>query len=461
MIFGVKRTFLTLCCILFLILTVSSQRDSINFAFLTAVFENDSEQAIELIKKGAEVNYTSSDNVSALHYTVANKNQHLMLYLINSGANVNHQDEKGNTALALAADFGYDSLMFSLIMADAEMHISNNKLEYPLHHAVLSGNPVAVDMLLFYGAKVQVKDKDSLTPLHYAAYNGLDVMSTILLNANSHVNATDKLGRSAIYYAVLKNSIPTIRILIDAGADLWTKDNKGISLLEISLSEGHSEATDLLLESLHVGVKEKMTKSEILNRLVDNKKLWSESLRSDNMKAIQLYKQYELKRPVNPLMGALYLQTAFIGVDDLFSNWSLLWKEVNYKFSIEAGFGYRVGRRKVLVPITTNSYYQAREMRLNYFLAAYKDFIIVRFPEKKNRLELTTGLLMPFTTAGYRGMKTRDKIRFTYAPSIGLAFYQREGIKLFGMYHYWNYDELNFSKHKFSFGFAVRIKSYK
>jgi ankyrin repeat protein len=460
MIFVVKRTILTLCCIFSLILTVSSQSDSINFAFLTAVFEDDSEQAIELIKKGAEVNYTSTDNVSALHYSVVNKNQHLMLYLINTGANVNHQDNNGNTPLALAADLGYDSLMFSLIMADAEIHISNQKMEYPLHHAVLSGNPVAVDMLLFYGAKVQVKDKDSLTPLHYAAYNGMDLMSSILIAANAQVNATDKFGRTAFYYAVMKNSLPTMRVLIDAGADLWTKDNKGISFLEISLSEGNAETTDFLLETLHEGVKEKMTKPDILNRLVNNKKLWSESLRADNVKAIQLYKQYELKRPLNPVMGSLYLQMAFVGVDDFFSNWSLLWKEVNYKFSVEAGFGYRVGRRKVLVPITTNTYYQAREMRLNYFLAAYKDFIIVRFPKKDNRIELTTGLLMPFTTAGYRGMKTRDKMRFTYAPTIGLAFFQREGVKLFGMYHFWNYDELNFSKHKFSLGFAVRIKSY-
>jgi ankyrin repeat protein len=451
-----KRLILTICSVSLLFVSAKAQEsDSLNFAFINAVFDDDIDKALSLLELGADINYSTQGQASAIHYSIANNNKTMMLMLLQKGADVEKMDQYGNTPLILATGMGEDSLMFHLMMNDADVNRRNFRGEKSLHLAVLSGNPIALDMLLFYDADPNPADDDSITPLHLAAYNGLDLMIEILLSYNANPDIPDKNGLNACFYSVLGGHPNSLILLLDAGCDVFRKNKIGVGLLELAMSLGQYESSTIILEKLEGNVAEKKDLHQIIQNEVNIKRIWKTALKSDSQQSKALLKQYKIQRPLVPVFGHINYQLMFTGFSDFYSCFGVQMTEVNYGLHAGLSFGTRLWRNRVLTGNNADTILQLHEYRGFIQSEVLKYIPLKRFHDRKARLDVVFGMRFPFTWANYSAMKMKENFRGTYAP-VGGVEYIRNKTKFSLLYQYWDYDNRNFSRHLFTLGFSFR-----
>ncbi len=429
--------------------------DTLNYRFLDAVFDDDTLAVINALELGADVNFITSDSISALHYSITNRNFALTELLLQKGADVNCQDNTGSSPLALASAMGEDSMMFLLIMEGADIEMKNKDGQTPLHLALLSGNPVATDMLMFYKANPEVKDNDSLTPLHYAAFNGLEFETELLLKYGANSDPVDQNLKSPAFYAIESNSFNVLAILTNAGIDFsrTTKDHSG--LLGTAFLNGNDEIIQLLLSEMTSDSTRNVNREDLLRSQVQSSNMWKTALKQDNIYSIRMLRKYNIPRPLAPIAGKLYGNLSVSGFSDFYTTAGLQFYEVNYKFSGGAGFGTRLWRNRVIKEISPDTLYQLREFRGFVYAEIAKYFPVHRYPESGKRIDIVAGLRTPFTWANYSALKDKDGLRITFAPFAGVEYYVRK-MKLLISYQYWNYDNSNFVKHMLVVGFGFR-----
>lgn len=451
--FKLNFSFLLFLCFCFKIAAQSG--DSLNFIFLNAVYDDNIPAVKEAIHKGADVNFTTYEGISALHYSVPNASYELIELLVENGANVNKQDHRGMSPLSLAASLGQDSVMFVLIMSGADIMIQNTEGQRPLHLAVLSGNPVAADILLFYGADPDVRDTDSLSALHYAAYNGMEAVVDILLSRGANPDLKDQKNQNAVFYAVYSNALPSLMLLVQAGADIWTKNSQNTGLLELSFQQGNDEIFQYILQLMESDTSFNLSREQVISSQVRSDEMWKSALKYDNIHGLKMLRKYKVRRPVTPVAGHVYGNIAVSGFSDFYSSAGVQFQEVNYKFLTGAGFGTRLWRNRVFMDVAPDTVYQLKEYRAFFYAELAKYVPVYRNYQSGSRIDAVAGLRTPFTWANYTAMKKKDNLRITYAYIAGIDYYHR-GIKLFLHYHYWDYDKRNYSPHNIIFGLGFR-----
>jgi ankyrin repeat protein len=436
--------------------TNAQQNDSLNYVFLNFVYENELEKAEMALMNGADVNFTTNKNISAIHYSVSNQDLLMTEMLLRNGAEVDQADIFGYTPLMLAASLGNDSLMFILVIAGADVNHRNNVLETPLHLAVLSGNPIALDMLLFYDANPDIPDADSLVPLHLAAYNGLDNMIDILLFYSANPDKRDTKNQNPCFYAVYSGSLSSLQLLISAGCDYLSRNTENLNITEIAFLSGHEEMIRLLDVVSADSLSYMESNFKKLNIELDAKLLWRTTLVNDLKKSKSLLREYGIPRPFSLFFGPVYPQFSMLGFSDFYVCPGLQFTEVNYGFYLGVAYGTRLWRNSVLYEKNDDTFFQLKEYRSFIQAELLKYITIAQMEKYSGRLDLVFGLRTPFTMANYRAMKMKEAIRFTYAPALGFDFVKR-GMKLSIGYQYWDYDSRNFSKHQIIIGIAGRL----
>lgn len=199
-----------------------------------------------LLDAGADVNEVSGPRVqtSALVWAVNYKHLNASIELIRRGANVNYADLNGGTALHKAAELGCVDILEALLKAGANPNRVRCPSGTPLHHACARGHLTCVRMLLLAGARVSATDLREQTPLHYSvkqqqrglnlALSHLEVIE-LLLASGSDPNAIDNEGRTALVGATIGvtffGDARHAHLLLDAGCDINKLDNIGQSAL--------------------------------------------------------------------------------------------------------------------------------------------------------------------------------------------------------------------------------------
>lgn len=118
-----------------------------------------------LVKFNAELNTTEAKNgVPPLHMAVQAGNYKLIRYLIESGADPNYFSRDDTTALMNAAKYGHIKLMAWLIRNGALLKIKDKNGRNVLHHAAMWGQTRSALFLLRCGCDKRVRDNDKLTP---------------------------------------------------------------------------------------------------------------------------------------------------------------------------------------------------------------------------------------------------------------------------------------------------------
>lgn len=175
-----------------------------------ALIRGDSAAAIDLIKRGMDVNTVDRIGNTLLIQSIRGDIPQLVDYLMKNRARVNVRNRNGETALSIAAYTGKLPYVKRLVEAGAEVN--------------------------FYG----------WPPLSYAAYNGHLEVVDYLLKHGAEVNATTENGSSALFFAARFGHIEVIRLLLENQADPKIVNENGDTAADWALKSKNTDIADVL-----------------------------------------------------------------------------------------------------------------------------------------------------------------------------------------------------------------------
>lgn len=203
-----------------------------------AIKRNRTQEALTLIKQGADVNVKNSGGEIPLICAARAGNAEISKALIESGADINAQSLTVNrSALGEAAIKGHADIVRLLIEAGADVNAKDWVGTTALMEAVTSGCKEAVDDLLEAGADPNARNKDGKTTLWTAiAWKRTDI-AWALIKAGADVKEIDGRGGSALECCAGKEyeMAEMAEALLDeqmlAGLDIHAKNSYGFTIL--------------------------------------------------------------------------------------------------------------------------------------------------------------------------------------------------------------------------------------
>ncbi len=175
-----------------------------------ALIRGDSSAAIDLIKRGVDINTVDRAGNTLLIQAVRRDVPELFDYLLQRRARVNTRNKNEETALSIAAYTGKISYVERLVKAGAEIN--------------------------FYG----------WAPLAYAAYNGHVAIVDYLLKRGAEINAKSGSGSTALFYAARFGHIEAVELLLKNKADPMVVNEHGDTAIDWALKSDNTDIADLI-----------------------------------------------------------------------------------------------------------------------------------------------------------------------------------------------------------------------
>jgi ankyrin repeat protein len=182
---------------------------------MAAAYNGNLEIAKLLFKKGAWVNFMSSDVRNALWYATITGKLDLVKFLVDKGAYINISDVSGTTPLMLAA---------------------------------INGDSEIVKLFIRYKVDIDMKHNDGDSALMYAVANGHSTTAKILVDAGANLDISNKYGVTALIICAAENNVEIAKYLIMKKAKIDAKTDFGKTALDIAAAKGYAEIEKLLLE---------------------------------------------------------------------------------------------------------------------------------------------------------------------------------------------------------------------
>lgn len=188
---------------------------------LVETMEGNRKAVEELIKKGADVNFTNDVGRTPLHMAAISGNIDAVEMLLAAGANPNARDNSGKTPLDYARQRGNTRIAS---MLNQKMVMSTGNLDMlisSLYRAIQEGNydiagNISADIIKF----LQKRASREKSPLHKAILDGnFDEVKNLVERGGFDVNALNDLGHSPLLYATFKGNKDIANYLVERGAD--------------------------------------------------------------------------------------------------------------------------------------------------------------------------------------------------------------------------------------------------
>ena len=294
------------------------QKNEANQKLHSAAKEGSVEDIINLIAKGANIEFTNNLRETPLHIAAKEGCVLAIEALIGLQANIKALDKDGKTALYLAAKSGHITVIEKLIESGASVNQYNEYQEpmghqyvgiqehpyggipiqiaaeqghadvvtllltrganpnpstcfsdldsSPLVYAVRSGSVEAVNALIQYGAKLKGSVSRytgdfrsvSSTLLHLAVQQGSVEVIQALIKAGVQVDGFETGGSTPLYYAAINSKIEIVKLLKKHGAKTDAVDAQGLTFLHI-LAHHKKIETIKSLKALEFNLEEKGT----------------------------------------------------------------------------------------------------------------------------------------------------------------------------------------------------------
>jgi len=190
--------------------------DNTGTVLMLAALKGYSEIAKTLIDKGAIVNATAKDGLTALMRASTSKNVETVNVLLAAGADVNAKTNEGFTALMFASGYGPGDV---------------------------------VEKLLAKGGNINAKNNAGNTALDFALELRQFDITKILIAAGVDVNSKGNRGRTCLMGEAYRGNADMVKLLLKAGANVNEKDNDGLTALRWAEKGGHKEIIQLLREA--------------------------------------------------------------------------------------------------------------------------------------------------------------------------------------------------------------------
>ncbi len=218
-----------------------------------------------LLSGGADVNHTTPDGATALHWAVHQDHDELVRLLLARGADVAMANRYGIRPISLAASNGNAAVLGRLLDAGADPHTALPGGETVLMTAARAGVADVVRRLLTAGADPNVTDPGSgQTALMWAAARNNAAAIEVLVEHGADVRARTPrqepsaggsyfsspraTGFTALLFAARAGQLDATRVLLDAGADVNDLLSDGQSALVVAAANANWELADYLLD---------------------------------------------------------------------------------------------------------------------------------------------------------------------------------------------------------------------
>ncbi|XP_062918219.1 protein phosphatase 1 regulatory subunit 12A-like isoform X6 [Mobula hypostoma] len=212
--------------------------------FLAACSSGDQDEVEKLLQRGADINYTNVDGLTALHQACIDENLSMVTFLLEHGANVNQPDNEGWTALHAAASCGFMEITEYLIKQRANVAAVNSEGELPIDIAQGEAlEKMLKEVIKKQGIDVEVARKEEEQQMIQDARQWLN-------RGKVEDNRHPKTGASALHVAAAKGYLEVTKLLIQAGFDVNSRDNDGWTPLHAASHWGKEEVCRLLAENL-------------------------------------------------------------------------------------------------------------------------------------------------------------------------------------------------------------------
>lgn len=246
----------------------------------TAIGNNANIKIIEaLIEHGCDVNATSNDKETPLHYATRNSDVAIIEKLLSANANIEAEDADGITPLQSAIiSNNMEVANFLLSKGTALNHINHEQYNV-LHHMAgateLNENLNEIVLWIYEHnpAMFNARTTELSTPLHIA----VEASNVAILQAFSQkeitcdYNAKDANGNTPLHIACQNDQLHLVKQLLKSGTvDVTIRNNKNKTIFDI-LDENATFGSNAILDELyHYAVKTNQIESVISNLTADN-----------------------------------------------------------------------------------------------------------------------------------------------------------------------------------------------
>ena len=216
---------------------------------IDAVRDRDAAAVDALLRQRVDVNATSSDGASALHWAAHWDDRLTADALIRAGARVDAANDYGVTPLAMAAVNGSAAMIALLVKGGATANLASRSGETPLMTAARTGRTDAVRALLDARADPGARDPSrGQDALMWAAAEGHSEVTRVLIERGADIHARSKAGFTPLMFAARAGNLDTNRILVAAGARVNDAASDGTTSLLMAVVRGHVELATFLLD---------------------------------------------------------------------------------------------------------------------------------------------------------------------------------------------------------------------
>ena len=238
-------------------------------SFIDAVKNDDTAQALQMLKAGADPNAAMENGTTALHWAVYNDDMALVDALLKAGARADTRNDYGSSPMSEAAVLGNADLIKKLLKAGADPESPNADGQTALMIVARSNNVKAAEVFIKAGADVNATETwKGQTAVIWAAAQSQPEMLKLLLkhggdpDARSIPERWDRQitserryqwrpagGLTALIYAAREGCQECARALVEAGADIDLADDGGTSPLLAAIINKHFDTAKYLVEA--------------------------------------------------------------------------------------------------------------------------------------------------------------------------------------------------------------------
>uniref|UniRef100_A0AC34GX33 Protein phosphatase 1 regulatory subunit 12A n=1 Tax=Panagrolaimus sp. ES5 TaxID=591445 RepID=A0AC34GX33_9BILA len=210
--------------------------------FLSACVSGDEEEVEDLLDKGANINTTTIDGVTALHQAVIDGKIDTIIFLLERDANINAQDNEGWTPLATVC-CGSLPIVKLLCERGADLTFVNSDKELALD---LAEDEEIKEYLEQQMSQQNINQKECRD----REYNLMTQDCVEWVRSGKFLdNPHSETGATALHVASSKGYNQLIGMLIRAGADVHAKDYEGWTPLHAAAHWGEKDACRILMEN--------------------------------------------------------------------------------------------------------------------------------------------------------------------------------------------------------------------
>jgi uncharacterized protein len=225
--------------------------------------------AVASFALAADINTTSSDGTTPLHWAAHNNDAALVDKLLKAGADAKAKNEFGATPMSEAALNANTEIIEKLLKAGADPDSPSADGQTALMLIARSNNVAAAKLLLDHGAHVNAKElQKNQTALMWAAAQNQGPMVRELVAHGAEVNARAVIndvpsqvstepraqyrsygGLTAMLYATREGCLECVQAMVEGKADLNLADPEGVTPLITAIWNAHFDVAAYLIKA--------------------------------------------------------------------------------------------------------------------------------------------------------------------------------------------------------------------